>query len=186
MPWSALAVVPAKGEPPSLKALTQSRLGAFTKQGTLIGIIEAYTDQYGSNGYYLLLVAGKNYVGVPLVNGRDNLNSYTNIEPYSPNFWVSPNYSVYYFESYDCTGIPIIDGQSDGAVRLGVFPAKGYTDTIGQTRIAFSTSVITQVYTANSMVWPGQGCTTTTQQIVGYNYSGSIPLPSQFVGKRIP
>lgn len=181
------SAVPTKSEPPSLRALAQSRLGAFTKQGTLVGLIESSTDPYRTSSFYLLLVAGANYVGVPLVNGRDNSNSYYNPEPYSANFWVTPSVLVEdYFESHDCTGTPIIDERGDGAVRLGVLPAIGYIDAIGQTRIAYSTSVITQVFTANSAKNPAYGCTTRTQPLLGYKFFGSIPFPSQITGRRIP
>jgi hypothetical protein len=183
----ASAQTPTKASPPSIKNLTQSRHGAFTKQGTLVGLIEASTDPYRISSFYLLLVAGANYVGVPLVNGRDNSDSYYNAEPYSANFWVTPNvYQSDYFETYDCTGTPIIDERGDGAIRLGALPGIGYIDAIGQTRIAYSTSVITQVFTANSAKNPAYGCTTQTQQVLGYKLSGSIAFPSQVVAKRIP
>lgn len=181
------AQTPAKAAPLSLKTLTQSRLGAFTQQGTLVGIIESSTDPYRTSSFYLLLVAGTKYVGVPLVNGRDNLNSYYTPEPYSVNFWVTPNvYQSDYFETYDCTGTPIIDERGDGAIRLGALPGIGYVDSIGQTRIAYSTSVTTQVFTVNSAKIYGYGCTTQTQPLLGYRFSGSIPFPSQITGRRIP
>jgi hypothetical protein len=82
-------------------------------------------------------------------------------------------------------------GAADAAVRLGVSPAMGYTDATGQPRIAFSTSLRAQPYTANSgFVFSYStytfGCITGTQQLSGYQVSGSFPSPGQIFGKRIP
>ena len=177
---AALAAVPTKAQPPSLKTLAQSRLGAFTKQGTFLGVIEAYSDTYGRSLSYLLTTAAGNYVGVPLDGSAEG--NVSGNDPYSAGWLAGPYYSM--FESYDCTGIPIIDSTGDGAIILGVLPARAYKDSSGQDRIAYSTSTTTQLFAVHSTCFGV--CQTSPSSMMGYKFSGTIPVPSQIVGKRIP